>query len=63
MTAEEANKTVNQILLNTAWAVAEDNTSITKLQRAQWIDFRQAIRNVPLQSGFPVDIIWPTEPA
>jgi hypothetical protein len=63
MTAEEANTTIAQMLLNTAWAVALDNTTITKGQRAAWIDFREALRNIPTQEGFPANIIWPTEPA
>ncbi len=27
-----------------------------------WIDYRQALRDVPNQSGFPTDVIWPTYP-
>lgn len=63
MTADEANKTIEQMLRNTAWAVAVDNTTMTKEQRAQWLDFREALRNIPAQSGFPSNIVWPTEPA
>jgi hypothetical protein len=63
MTAEEANATIAQMLKNTAWAVAEDDSTITKGQRADWMAFRQALRNIPLQTGFPANIVWPTEPA
>lgn len=63
MTADEANKTIEQMLISTAWAVAVDNTTMTKEQRAQWLDFREALRNIPAQSGFPSNIVWPTEPA
>jgi len=62
MTAEEANSTVAQLLNATAWAVAADNTSMTKEQRANWLDFREALRNVPSQEGFPENIIWPNQP-
>jgi hypothetical protein len=51
------------MLLTTAWAVAVDNISMTKEQRANWIDFREALRNIPNQEGFPTTIVWPTEPA
>jgi len=63
VTAEEVNATVAQLLKDTAWAVAEDNTSMTKEQRIKWLDFRQALRDIPLQVGFPKDVQWPSEPA
>jgi len=62
MSAEEAHKIVAQLLLDTAWAVAADNTSMTKDQRAVWLDFREAVRNVPTQTGFPANIVWPGQP-
>lgn len=63
LTADEANATIAQMLINTAWAVAEDDLTVTKGQRADWMAFRQALRNIPLQAGFPTNIVWPTEPA
>ena len=27
-----------------------------------WISYRQALRDVPQQLGFPFDVIWPTKP-
>lgn len=62
MSAEEADKTIAEILKQTAWAVAVDNTSMTKDQRAKWLEFRQKLKDVPLQPGFPTEIVWPTEP-
>lgn len=62
LTADEAHATIAQILKNTAWAVASDDTTITKGQRADWIAFRQALRDIPLQAGFPTNIVWPSEP-
>ena len=63
MTADEANATIAQRLKDSAWAVAEDDLTITKGQRADWMAFRQALRDIPLQAGFPTNIVWPTEPA
>jgi hypothetical protein len=63
MTAEQANQAVAQLLKDTAWAVAVDNTSMTKEERANWIDFRESLRNVPSQEGFPANIVWPAQPA
>lgn len=62
LTAEEVNATIEQMLKNTAWAVASDDPTITKGQRADWMAFRQALRNIPLQPGFPTSIQWPAEP-
>lgn len=28
----------------------------------EWKDYCQALRNVPSQSGFPWEVIWPTQP-
>ena len=63
MSVEVANATVEQMLKNTAWAVASDNTSLTKEQFAQWMEYRRALREVHLQVGFPTNIVWPAEPA
>jgi hypothetical protein len=63
MSADEVNATIAQRLIDSAWAVAEDDLTITKGQRADWMAFRQALRDISLQAGFPTDIVWPTEPA
>jgi hypothetical protein len=63
LTADEVNATIEQMIKNTAWAVASDDLTITKGQRADWIAFRQALREIPLQVGFPTNIQWPSEPA
>jgi len=63
MTADEVNATIAQRLKDSAWAVAEDDLTITKGQRADWMAFRQALRDIPLQAGFPTNIVWPAEPA
>ena len=63
LTADEVNATIAQRLRDSAWAVAEDDLTVTRGQRADWMAFRQALRNIPLQAGFPTNIVWPTEPA
>lgn len=63
MTADEANKTIQQFLISTAWAVAVDNTDMTKDQRADWLTYREKLRAIPMQEGFPENIVWPAEPA
>ena len=33
------------------------------VDQAAWAAYRQALRDVPQQSSFPTDIVWPTKPA
>ena len=35
---------------------------LTSTQQAEWSAYRQALLDVPQQSGFPHDITWPTAP-
>jgi hypothetical protein len=41
-----------------------DWTQVTDapVNSALWATYRQALRNVPNQSGFPWEVIWPTQP-
>lgn len=34
----------------------------TAEQRSAWSAYRQALRDIPEQAGFPFDISWPTKP-
>ena len=27
-----------------------------------WLDYRQALRDIPTQAGFPINVVWPTKP-
>lgn len=35
---------------------------ITEVQRDQWREYRQSLRDIPNQPGFPDSVIWPTKP-
>ena len=44
-----------------------DAKVLTYLERGNpvpqaWIDYRDALRDVPNQAGFPDNVVWPTEP-
>jgi hypothetical protein len=39
-----------------------DDTPMSNTQKAGWAEYRQALRDVPNQAGFPFDIEWPTQP-
>jgi hypothetical protein len=28
----------------------------------EWITYRQALRDIPAQEGFPQNVVWPTKP-
>lgn len=36
--------------------------SLTAEQQQVWAGYRQALLDVPSQSGFPHDIVWPNKP-
>ena len=36
--------------------------SITKIFSGQWAEYRQALRDIPEQPGFPFDVVFPTPP-
>jgi hypothetical protein len=47
------------LLAASDWSQAGDVPQATK---DLWIPYRQALRDVPEQAGFPSEIIWPTKP-
>ena len=55
--AEEVRKERDAKLFSTDWRASSDLTLST-----EWSTYRQALRDVPAQSGFPNDITWPEEP-
>ena len=32
------------------------------VDKASWATYRQALRDIPSQAGFPNEVIWPVEP-
>ena len=40
----------------------ESDYPITKAKKAEWAAYRQALRDVPEQEGFPYEINWPVKP-
>lgn len=47
----------NRKLSETDWRFRSDLTP-----SPAWIDYCQALRDLPTQSGFPWDVAWPTQP-
>jgi hypothetical protein len=47
----------DEILAETDWWATSDRT----MTQAE-INYRQALRDVPAQAGFPENVTWPTKP-
>ena len=46
-----------------ALLAASDSMALADRITADWTTYRQALRDVPAQTGFPANITWPTEPS
>ena len=62
MTAEEARAKRDKLLSDTDWTQTLD-APIDEDTKAAYRAYRQALRDIPEQEGFPLDIIWPELPA
>lgn len=49
----------DQLLAATDWTQAKD---IPDAVSSKYAAYRQALRDVPQQSGFPENIVWPVKP-
>ena len=56
--AEEVRQERDSLLSETDWMAGSDVT-----MSDAWRTYRQALRDVPAQSGFPNDVTWPTKPS
>jgi hypothetical protein len=50
------------LLYASDWTQIPNNPLTTEAQQA-WATYRQALRNITLQSGYPFNVTWPTAPA
>ena len=57
LNAEEARGLREMLLSETdGWAVTD------RIMTQSQIDYRQALRDLPAQPGFPNTVVWPTKP-
>lgn len=56
--ADEVREERNRLLDASDWTQASD----APVDQQAWADYRQSLRDVPQQSGFPEDVTWPVEP-
>lgn len=48
----------NNLLSGSDWTQVAD----APVDQAAWASYRQALRDIPQQSGFPSSVLWPQEP-
>ena len=61
--AEQARAYRNQLLAESDWTQLPDARAAMGAEKAaEWDAYRQALRDVPQQAGFPADIVWPIKP-
>jgi len=51
----------NALLAESDWTQLDD-TPLSNSDKLAWAEYRQALRDLPKQDGFPLDITWPTQP-
>lgn len=59
LSAEAVRAQRNARLAETDWTQAGDIPQATK---ERWAAYRQALRDVPAQEGFPTNVQWPNKP-
>lgn len=56
--AEDIRQDRNALLVASDWAMAPDAST----DKDAWATYRQALRDVPQQPGFPNSVVWPVKP-
>lgn len=56
--ADQQRMKRDYLLQQTDWMVFSDTATPSQA----WLDYRQALRDVPSQAGFPDSVTWPTKP-
>lgn len=57
-TADQVRAERDRLLAESDWTQVAD----APVDQAAWATYRQALRDVPEQQGFPHDVIWPVKP-
>lgn len=60
--AELAWEKAKKLLQESDWSMLSD-VPMTSENKASWVEYRRALREIRLQAGFPTDIQWPSKPA
>lgn len=61
--AERARARRNQLLAESDWTQLPDARAAMGAEKAvEWDTYRQALRDITTQAGFPAEIVWPVKP-
>jgi hypothetical protein len=55
----QARERRNELLSRTDWS---QGTDVPQLIKDKWAPYRQALRDITTQTGFPENIQWPSQP-
>ena len=58
ITADQCREARDILLIQSDWTQVAD----APVDQAAWAAYRQALRDVPEQEGFPESVIWPVRP-
>lgn len=62
--AAQARARRNQLLAESDWTQLPDARAAMGAEKAaEWDIYRQALRDITAQPGFPAEIVWPVKPA
>lgn len=61
--ADERVRFIRDNLLEQSDVYMIPDFPITETVREQWRQYRQELRDIPTQPGFPNNVVWPTKPS
>jgi hypothetical protein len=56
--SQQVREKRNKLLSASDWTQVID----APVDQAAWATYRQALRDIPQQAGFPITIVWPVKP-
>jgi hypothetical protein len=51
----------DRLLTASDWTQVDD-TPLTNAKKIEWAQYRQELRDIPQQDGFPFEVLWPVNP-
>jgi hypothetical protein len=61
LTEQTVTEKRDKLLYQSDWTQIPNNSLTPEFQQ-QWAVYRQELRDVPQQSGYPFNVVWPTPP-
>jgi hypothetical protein len=57
-TEDQVRQQRNELLASSDWTQVAD----APVDKAAWVKYRQALRDITAQEGFPKNVVWPVKP-